>query len=214
MLSMVKITVRALVLLFLATLIITSPIHAQDDEKTEHEKKLEELNFKLEEYNKVREEYILKRAQYLTFKTLTAQEEAYSATYKFLQIRDDVVIIYLEGQKAKISEANDVTDEAKSTLTIKIDVELEFFRNHKETIPSAGTLQDLVNDSNKAKTEFAKIDPLTYEISARISDGKVKKFDERSEELLGRRLSRAPRPSARALSQAPVAGGHVNAAPQ
>ena len=136
----------------------------------------------IEAYQIAHQDYILKRSQYLRFKTQTAQTAAHDSTAAMLQARDGAVIRYSLALKARVNEAIGVTQARKDALNFKIDEEVLWFSDHKERVPSAGTLDDLVKDSNEAKTRFEGNEGLYYEILANVGLGKINDFILRMEE--------------------------------
>jgi len=132
-----------------------------------------QYNLKMEEYKKAHETYVLKRAQYIKFKSLQSEKEAHDATVLLLQTRDDVTIYYINAIKLRMQETAGVTDEQKTVMMGLLDQETKFFSDHKARIPSTGTLQDLVTDSNLAKDEMKKAEPVFYQTLFTISDGKL-----------------------------------------
>ena len=137
----------------------------------------------VEEYQIVHNEYILRRSQYLNFKTLKSQQDAHDATVKMLQARDNVVIIYLVALKARLQEAIGIAPARSEGLKIRIDEERGWFTEHRNEVSSAGTLDDLVSDSNEAEKHFLSVEPLFYEILSVIAQGRITDFTERTDEL-------------------------------
>ena len=138
-----------------------------------------EYTKKVEEYKRTRDEYVLARSQYLKFKTLTAQNNAKEATKRMLEARDNVVVLYLQSIKAKVNETKGIDDPTEEGLFIRLDEEISWFSDHKAKLSSAGTLDDLVSDSNLAKGRWKSAAPLIYESLAVISSGKINDFQER-----------------------------------
>ena len=96
-----------------------------------------------------------------------------------LQKRDEVMVVYLRLLKARLAESIGVSDVKKDLLNKRLDDEIAWFTGHKEKIPSAGDLKDLIGDSDKAKTEYKLIEPLFYEVLLNVSFGKLVSFHER-----------------------------------
>jgi hypothetical protein len=131
-------------------------------------------------YEEARREYILARSQYLQFNTLKSKNDAREATHKMLAARDDVVISYLIALRERIRENPGVDENVESFLFVRIDQEIDWFREHKMRLASAETPEDLVADSDSAKRRYEDMDILLYEALIINSQGKVKDYVNRS----------------------------------
>lgn len=161
-----------LTLFILAMFFAPRPLHAQDP--TSYNDAFLQMNLKMEEYDKAHDEYVLRRSQYLKFKSLQSENDARKATTAMLQARDNVVIAYIVVLQKRMDEAKGITDGDRSLLKGQLDTEIAFFKDHRDRIPSAGTLDDLVKDSDKAKEEYTKdVNDLFYRVLFAISNGKV-----------------------------------------
>src|SRR3989304_7304419 len=135
-------------------------------------------------YRKANLDYELYRSQYLQFKTLKSQENAYNATLALLKARDASLETYLTAIRKKLDETQGADGAKKEILFAKIDQEVAWHIEHNKSLPSAGTLEDLVGDSNKAKSRFETDTPLFYETLIAISGGKVIHVRDRQETIL------------------------------
>ena len=149
---------------------------------TEFDRLYQEYSIKVEEYRRAHDEYILARSQYLKFKTLTSQNTAKEKTAVFLEARDEVVISYIRALKERLKETQGVPDATRDGINVRLDSEISWFSDHKGRISGAGSLDDLVSDSDEAKKRYEQIEPLLYEALSIISSGKVNRFRERLDE--------------------------------
>jgi hypothetical protein len=159
-------------------------IEAQDEptptpEQASFEKAYNDYQTQISEYNNAHSEYVLRRSQYLRFRSLQSQQEAFDATSKMLQERDDVNISYLEVLKERLNEAVGVSEQTKNDLNVRLNDEIGWFTDHKSRIHTAGTLEDLIGDSDLSKNRYSFEVPLFYEVLSTIPDGKITDFDER-----------------------------------
>jgi hypothetical protein len=163
---------KFLVTLLFLLFIIPTNIHAQTP--SNYSDAFLQYNLKTEDYNNAHDTYITKRSAYLKFKTLQSEKEAKDATVLMLQTRDDVVIYYLTAVKAKMAETKGIPDAERTANQKIIDDEIAFFKDHKIKIPSAGTLQDLANDSKLAGDRYT-LDArnVFYKLLFSISNGKI-----------------------------------------
>lgn len=180
----------SLLLPLLALLVIVflplKPINAQDEqapEKTAFEKAYDDYQAQIAEYNTAHSEYVLRRSQYLRFKTLQSQQDAFDATSKMLQERDDVNVGYIKTLKERLNEAVGIKDSSKADLNVRLDDEIGWFTDHKSRIHTAGTLDDLIMDSNSAMSRYSFETPLFYETLSAVSSGKITDFDERLKDI-------------------------------
>lgn len=110
--------------------------------------------FMVEKYNKARSDYLLARSQYLSAQTLAAQTQARNATAAMISSRDEVVRAYLLFLRTKVEEDKNIKPDIKEGLFARLNSEIAWYENHKGRIRSAGSLNDLVADSDEAKKQF------------------------------------------------------------
>jgi hypothetical protein len=157
--------------------IVESKVYSQGP--TQYDKFYQEYSLKVEEYRRNREEYILARSQYLKFKTLTSQNTAKEKTIIFLQARDEVLVSYIKTVIERIKEVQGIPDATRDAIITRLNDEATWFSDHKERVTGAGSLEDLVSDSDEAKKRHEDIEPLLYEALAVLSSGKVNRYRER-----------------------------------
>jgi len=175
--------ITLLICLFLCFLLV-KPAKAQEfDFNTAYN----DYIFAVDAYRQAENEYQLKRSEYLRFGTLTAKSEAEIATRNFLQARDEVISTYLTALRLKLAEVSGIDASEKDTVFSAVDAEVGWFIDHKNRLNSAGSLEDLVEDSEEARDRF---DDLTVEASYRalhlISRAKVQALTAPQSELVTR----------------------------
>lgn len=141
--------------------------------KFDFERAYQDYVFTLDVYNTAHSEYQLAKAQYEQAGTLVSQTKAEEATTKMLEARDDVVITYMTSVRMKLLEAEGVTDLTKNGLFTRIDAEVSWYKDHKGSLKSAGTLKDLAKDSDEAKDRFSLTQSIAYEALATVPFGKL-----------------------------------------
>ncbi|MCH7641030.1 hypothetical protein IID22_02450 [Patescibacteria group bacterium] len=174
------------VALLLVGLILASPSFSQPASASSFDQAYKDYTLTVEKYRRTHDEYILTRSQYIKFQSLTSQNNAKQATINMLEARDDVVIRYLGSLKARIEEISGIQDATKEGLFFRLDEEINWFTDHRNKLGSAGSLEDLVADSNQARERFEEDDPLIYESLSNISAGKVNKFRNRLNDIFSR----------------------------
>jgi hypothetical protein len=169
---------RLLPLLFLILLlpVFPRPVAAQEDAQEEvfnFEKAYKDYIFVYENYKKAHSDYLLARSQYQQAQTLASQTKARDSTVVMLQARDDVVVTYLTMLRMKLVESEGISETDKEGLYSRLDSEITWYKNNKSQIPSAGTLSDLVKDSEETSDHFQGVIPLAYETLSVVPVGKV-----------------------------------------
>lgn len=156
-------------------LIFISPraVFAQTPAPFNFQRAYQDFVFNYDLYKTAENEYELARAQYMQSKTLAAQAKAQEATYKMLQARDEVIKTYFTALRQRINEGIGISQDRKEVLYQKIDIEVEWYNQHKQSTSSAASLEDLSTDSNKARDRYRNItESIAYEILTEIAIGK------------------------------------------
>jgi len=90
-----------------------------------------------------------------------------------------VVISYFKAVKEKLSETQGIPDATRDALNVRIDEETSWFSDHSGRLSSAGSLDDIVKDSDDAKDRYESVDSLIYEALSVVASGKISRFRER-----------------------------------
>ncbi len=176
-------------LVFMSLAVFVAPVYSQEeatssDEVFDFQKAYKDYVFMYDLYKKSHSDYLLARSQYQEAKTLAAQTKARDAAVAMLQARDDVVITYLTALRMRLSESEGIADPDREGLYNRLDGQIAWYKDHKDSIPSAGTLDDLVKDSDEAKDHFSTTEPLSYEVLATVPVGKVEVLREKLNNIL------------------------------
>lgn len=114
-------------------------------------------------YQTAHNSYLTARAAYLASKSLESEDKAKAATLKMLQARDGVVVSYLTAISSKLQSTKGLGDTAKNSLTDRINGDISWHNAHNSKLNSAGSLSDLVSDSDEAKNNFTNVTlPVVY----------------------------------------------------
>ncbi len=136
----------------------------------------------LEDYETAHEIYLQKRSQYLQFGTLKSRQDAYDATLVMMKRRDDVVISYFAALSARANSAIGVPVSRAESLTLSLTAEIQWFKEHKASISSATSLEDLVNKTKEAESRWKSDEGLIYEVLSTVAYGKILDFSDRTNE--------------------------------
>lgn len=118
-------------------------------------------------------DYRLAKAQYEQAGTLVSETKAREATLAMLRSRDGVVIAYLDAIRLKVVEGEGLSEAFRNGLIDRINSEIFWFQDHLERLDSAGTLEDLVEDSKEASDRFVETQKVIYDALGTVANGKV-----------------------------------------
>ena len=98
--------------------------------------------------------YVRARLNYLSSQSLDSQDKAMQATITMLVARDNYMSSYLTAIKTKMANTQGVNATDQGLISNELSSEIAWYATHSSKIPSAGSLSDLVADSDAAKTEY------------------------------------------------------------
>jgi hypothetical protein len=161
---------KLLVGLFVFLFLLAKPCYALD-----YQRAYEDYVYNLGLYRKAYAQYQLARSQFLESGTLKARESAQKATLTMLETRDEVMKTYLTALRTRLAESPG-SQEDKEVIFADIDNEVSWYSSHKEVLSSAGSLDDLVDDSGEAQERFDQTQVIIYQTLATLSANKVEDF--------------------------------------
>lgn len=121
--------------------------------------------------------FLTTKNRYLTYKTLTAQTEALTATKVFLEDRDQTLINFM----IMLLEKN-----PSESFKKLISDEIVFFSDHKKLVPAVASLEDSVQIGDTFTNRFPTTEVLLRQTIANVLLSKVKSFDEQIASLIAR----------------------------
>ena len=133
-------------------------------------------------YESAHEIYLQRKSQYLRFGTLKSRQDAQEATEAMMQARDTVVISYFNALEEHLTNSTGVPEARIESLGLAFDAETQWFEEHKASITSATSLEDLVNKTKEAESRWKSDEGLMYEVLSTISYGKILDFSSRTNE--------------------------------
>ena len=107
--------------------------------------------------------YLTARANYLASQSIDSQDKAKATTLKMLQSRDDVVSSFLTAMKSKIQSTQGISSSDQGSFSSRADTEIGWYNAHRTRLSSAGSLDDLVADSDEAKAQYDSTSLLVYQ---------------------------------------------------
>lgn len=136
------------------------------------------------QYRLAYNEYVSARQAYLNYKTLTSETEALNKTLKMLQFRDEVVKTYLTALRLKLAETTGISNYDQNVLYLKLDAEVAWYLKHRNTLTSAGNLQDLLDSSRETQEKYQGTEILIYQTLEAILSGRETALHQRLNEQI------------------------------
>lgn len=165
-----------LLLVSLIGFIFPSTLYSQT---LDFNKAYQDYLYNYEIYQKAHADYDIAKSQYLSSQTISSQTKAQEATAKMLVDRDQAVITYLTALKLKLSDTSGADNGTKGAFYSLIDADVAWYNDHKSRINSAGSLDDLVDDSNEAASQFKETESMIYRVLVTISIGNTTDYRQR-----------------------------------
>lgn len=171
------------ILLTLATLLFPQTTNGQDD--LTFEKAYADYVHNYDAYKRARNEYELARLNYLSDKTLSSKTKAQDAMLTMMVARDNVVITHLTALRKKLSDTSGFDNSEKESYFSQIDGDVSWHKSHRDGLPNAGSLENLVEESEKAKDKYEETTLiLGYHTLGTVQIGKVITFTERLRKII------------------------------
>lgn len=136
------------------------------------EQSYQDYLFNYDQYRQTNANYVISRQAYLSYQTLTAKSEAQTKTLHMLKSRDETLKTYLTTLKDKITQQEGLSPTEKESELAQLENEAAWYQDHQERLPSAGTLEDLVDSSQEARQHYRHTESLIYQTLVTILSGK------------------------------------------
>lgn len=173
---------RVLLSTFVLFLFFTPAVFAQANYEELYTNYINTLDL----YQKAHSEYQIAKNGYVKNPTIAAQASAIEKTKTMLELRDETLITYLRTLRQKLADTEGVATNDLNNFSAQIDLELAWYGTHKNSISSAGSLSDLVEDSDEAAGRYSETSEVViYNTLNSISLGKVVNFRNRERDLVG-----------------------------
>lgn len=124
------------------------------------------------QYRSAHEEYVTASQAYLNYQTLTSKTEAFDKTLKMLELRDEVVKAYLATIRLKLAETTNIANYEQNVLYLKLESEIAWYAQHRDSLASAGNLEDLISSSDEAQRKYQETEIFIYQVLGAILGGK------------------------------------------
>lgn len=138
------------------------------------------------QYRLTHTDYVAAKQAYLRYQTLTSKTEALSKTLKMLQLRDKVIWTYLTVLRTKLAETTGISDYEQNILYLQLDNEVNWYQDHYDVLPSAGSLEDLVDSAKETEDKYPKTEVLIYQTLGAILAGKEAALRDKANEQIER----------------------------
>lgn len=148
------------------------------------QKAYEDYRFQRNQYRTAHQEYLTAKNQYLTYQTLTSKTAALNKTQTLLEKRDQALETYLTALKLKLGEETSVIGYQANMLYLELDKEILFLQNHRSSLTSASTLEDLLGLSSQFEEKYPALEILIYRAIGEILLNKERKLGQQADELI------------------------------
>lgn len=105
-------------------------------------------------YRKAEQSYIASKNKYLTYRTLTAENEALESGRIFLKLRDQLVLLYFQLLYERVKETGGFTIDERTLIFNKLSVEMDWLAEHRTLYDSSSTLKDLQRTSDQMQERY------------------------------------------------------------
>lgn len=105
-------------------------------------------------YRTVSQSYQIAKNKYLTYRTMTAKNEALINGRNFLKTRDQLVLQYLQLLKDRIYESGGYDGQQKDLLLGQLNVESSWLETHRQIYDGVSTLEDLQRTSDQMQDRY------------------------------------------------------------
>lgn len=139
----------------------------------DYQEALQAYQLTTEKYRNNHQEYISAKNSYLKYKSLNAQQEALIKTKFFLQERDNLLISYYQLLKEKVFLIPGIPPYEKNMLINQLDVRMNQFKIHKESVSAIADINDCVLKSQEIDKISKNLLTETQKIYGSILIGKV-----------------------------------------
>ncbi len=161
--------------------LIAAPVHSQE---FDFNKAYQDYLYNYEIYQKAHSDYDLARGQYMSSQTISSETKAQEATALMLKARDTATTTYLTALRMKLKDTAGIDNGTKDGLFSAIDTEIAWYNDHKSRVSSAGSLDDLTEDSNEAANQFKLTELLIYKVLVTISIGNTTDYRTRQRSII------------------------------
>ncbi|MBN1263379.1 MAG: hypothetical protein JW991_03395 [Candidatus Pacebacteria bacterium] len=184
-----KKTLLLLFVLFLGITFVPAPrLSAQEapsdlssSPETNFKKAYESYLIKFDEYRQAHKDYLIAKNQYQTYETLAAKTIALERSIAVLQARAEVMISFLAAARIKLADETNVGSSRLNLIYLQLDDEITWFKQHKATLSSAGSLPDLFKVADGFNDHHSTAEFLVYESSLAIFFHKEDELHQRLE---------------------------------
>jgi|GEM_PF-2615770 len=113
-----------------------------------------DYQFNLTVYEQAFSDYENAKNAYLANQTLELKDVARQKTKIMLVDRDQLMVVYLTALRTKISEQPGLNGDDKNNIFGKIDAEVTFYSNHKNSYTDNSSLDDLFATSSQSENQY------------------------------------------------------------
>lgn len=150
---------KKLGLLILAIPVFAVSVAAQE---FDFDQAYQDYQYTYQQYRQAHQEYLTAKNQYLTYQTLTAKNTALEQTRAMLEKRDQALETYLTSLRLKLAETTSIIGYQTNLLYLQLDKEIFFLQGHRDSLPSASALEDLLSLSAQFEEKYPPTEILAF----------------------------------------------------
>lgn len=114
--------------------------------------------YQYSQYRNAYDSYQVTKSAYLTYRTLTAQNEATNQMRQVLQIRNNVISSYYNLLQEKLNLADNLTLQAKSTFSDIKKSEISWLNDYQKRLDAPSSTEDLNGVAGDFESRFPQMD--------------------------------------------------------
>lgn len=149
-----------------------------------YQKALTDYDFTKSTYSDKLTDFNEKKAAYQKNQTLALKEELRLSLFTFLGERNNLIRSYLTTIRFRAAESQGLSQNQKETVYTKIDTEVKWYENHKNTYLQSDLLETLLEKSKTEDKQWTDTTtPAVYFVLSNISLGDVTYLRQRHEDI-------------------------------
>lgn len=136
-------------------------------------------------YRSASDKFQIDKSSYLTYKTITAQNNALTSFRTVLKTRDQVMLVYYNLLQEKLNATAGSSTDSKNTFNSIKDSEKDWLGSHQKKIDAAGSLDDLNSVSAEFESHYPQMDTEAKQTIATVEKAKLSNLKSQLDNQMG-----------------------------